>query len=108
MLGLNVGLTDWQNFLFAFILVTLIILMNYFSPIISSKFQISATIIKLLPIGIIAIAGLFASFIPKSNSTMIEALSNPAPGYVVNFGDAIKKRLLHMKDGFVQQPSMRN
>ncbi len=91
MLGLNVGLTDWQNFLFAFILVTLIILMNYFSPIISSKFQISATIIKLLPIGIIAIAGLFASFIPKSNSNMIEALLNPAPGYVVNFGDAIKK-----------------
>lgn len=91
MIGLDVNLTDWQNFLFAFVIITIVILMNYFSPIISSKFQISATIIKLIPIGIIAVAGLFASFITKSNSNIIEALTTPAEGFEVNFGDAIRK-----------------
>ena len=46
MIGLNIGLTDWQNFLFAFGIITLVVIMNYLSPIIASRFQISATVVK--------------------------------------------------------------
>lgn len=89
--GINIGLIDYQNFLFAFVIITLFVLLNYLSPMISSKFQISATIIKLVPILIIAILGLFASFIVGDDYGIINAFNNPAPNYVVNFGEAVKK-----------------
>ncbi len=91
MIGVNVGLIDWQNFLFAFVVLSLIVVLNYLSPIISSKFQISATVIKLLPIGLIAIAGLFASLIVDGDVGIINAFGKPAENYVINFGEAIKK-----------------
>lgn len=91
MIGLNIGLTDWQNFVFAFIVITLVILMNYLSPMISSKFQVSATIVKLIPIIIIAIVGLFATVIVGKDYGIINALTKNADGYQVNFGEAIKK-----------------
>lgn len=91
LFGFDIGLTDWQNFVFAFIILTLFVLLNYFSPILSSKFQVSATVIKLIPIGIIAIAGLFASFFVGDGFGIIEALKNPAPNYELNFGEAIKR-----------------
>ena len=91
LVGLDIGLTDWQNFLFAFVVLTLFVILNYVSPIIAAKFQISATIIKLIPIGVIAVAGLFASFFVGDNFGIINAINNPAVAYDIQFGEAIKK-----------------
>lgn len=91
MIGMNVGLTDPTNFLFAFVIVTLFIILNYLSPMLSSKFQISATVIKLMPILIIAVVGLFAGFIVGDEFGIINGFTNSAEGYAVNFGDAVKK-----------------
>lgn len=91
MLGVNVGLTDWQNFIFAFVVLALVVVLNYFSPMLSAKFQISATVIKLIPIGVIAIAGLFASLLVGREVGVINAFTQPAENYAVNFGEAIKK-----------------
>ena len=91
MIGANVGLTDPANFLFAFGVVTLLIVLNYFSPMLSAKFQISATVIKLIPILIIAVVGLFASFIIGDDFGIVNAFKENADGYVVSFGDAVKK-----------------
>ena len=91
MLGVNVGLTDWQNFIFAFVVLALVVVLNYFSPMLSAKFQISATVIKLIPIGVIAIAGLFASLLVGKEVGVINAFTQPAENYAVNFGEAIKK-----------------
>ncbi len=91
MIGANVGLTDPANFLFAFGVVTLLIILNYFSPMLSAKFQISATVIKLIPILIIAVVGLFASFIIGDDFGITNAFKENADGYVVSFGDAVKK-----------------
>ena len=91
LIGVNVGLTDWQNFLFALGVVVLMVILNYLSPMISAKFQVSSTIIKLIPIGVIAIAGLFASLIVGNDFGIGNALTNDAPNYEVNFGEAVKK-----------------
>lgn len=91
MIGLNIGLTDWQNFLFAFGIITLVVIMNYLSPIIASRFQISATIVKLIPILLIAIGGLFASLIVGNDYGIVNAFKNNAEGYELNFGEAVKK-----------------
>ena len=91
LIGLNIGLTDWQNFLFAFVILILVVVLNYLSPLLSSKLQISATIIKLVPIAVIAIAGLFSSLIVGNEFGIINAINTPSEGYDVNFGEAIKK-----------------
>lgn len=91
MIGLNIGLTDRQNFLFAFGIITLVVIMNYLSPIIASRFQISATVVKLIPILLIAIGGLFASLIVGNDYGIINAFKNNAEGYELNFGEAVKK-----------------
>ena len=91
LFGANVGLTDWQNFLFAFVVITIIVVINYLSPIISAKFQVSATVIKLIPILVIAVAGLFASLFVGEGFGIVNAFSNPAEGYAINFGEAVKK-----------------
>ncbi len=91
MIGVNIGLIDWQNFIFAFVIITLIILMNYLSPMISSKFQVSSTIIKLIPIIIIAIVGLLASLIVGKDYGIVNAFTKNAEGYQINFGEAIKE-----------------
>lgn len=91
MIGLNIGLTDWQNFLFAFGIITLVVIVNYLSPIIASRFQISATVVKLIPILLIAIGGLFASLIVGNDYGIINAFKNNAEGYELNFGEAVKK-----------------
>ncbi len=91
LIGSNVGLTDWQNFLFAFVILILTTVLNYLSPMISAKFQVSSTVVKLIPIGVIAIAGLFASFIVGSDYGIINAFGNEAAGFDVNFGEAVKK-----------------
>lgn len=91
LIGLNIGLTDWQNFLFAFFILVAFVVLNYVSPILSSKFQVSATVIKLIPIGVIAIAGLFAALIVGGDYGIINAIKNPAVGFKLNFGEAVKK-----------------
>ena len=91
LLGMNIELADWRNFIFAFVILLLFVVLNYVSPIISSKFQISATVIKLMPIGVIAVAGLFASLIVDGNVGIINAFSIKARGYEANFGEAVKK-----------------
>lgn len=91
LIGLNISLIDWQSFIFAFIVIILMVILNYFAPFISSKFQISTTIIKLIPILIIAISGLFASIIVGNDYGIINGLNNSAVGYEVNFGEAVKK-----------------
>ena len=91
LIGSNVGLTDWQNFIFAFVILVLIVVLNYLSPMLSSKLQISATVIKLIPIFVIAVAGLFASFIVGGDFGIINAFGTKAEGLDVNFGEAVKK-----------------
>ncbi len=95
-MGGEVGLTDWQNFVFAFVVLLVVVVVNYLSPMIAAKFQVSATIIKLIPIGVIAIAGLFASLIVGGDSGIFSAFMNPAvdksgAAYPIDFGEAIKK-----------------
>ena len=91
MLGVSIGLTDWQNFIFAFVVLAVTVLLNYYSPVLSSKFQISSTVIKLIPIAVIAVAGLFASLFVGADVGILNAVTTPAEGYAVNFGEAIKK-----------------
>lgn len=91
LIGVNVGLTDWQNFIFAFVILLLMVALNYLSPLLSARFQVSATIIKLIPIAIIAFAGFIASFVVIDGAASGNALTTPAPGYDVNFGEAVKK-----------------
>lgn len=90
-------LGSWQVYLIAFGFITIFSLLNYFAPRIGGKFQISATIIKLIPILIIAVAGLFASLFIE-NGGIIAAFTSVGKGYdgvtyhdlTVNFGDAIR------------------
>ena len=89
--SLGVGLTDWPNFIFAIIVLILVVTLNYLSPMLAAKFQISATVIKLIPIAVIAIAGLFASVIVGDDAGIFNAFSTPAGSFEVNFGEAIKK-----------------
>lgn len=92
MIGLDYSIIQWQNFLFAFCVLTFFVILNYLSPMLSAKFQVSATIIKLIPILIIAIAGIVVSLFQTSvDGGIISALTNKADGYVVNFGEAVKK-----------------
>ena len=95
LFGANIGLTDWQNFVFAFVILAITVALNYLSPMLSAKFQVSATVIKLIPIGVIAIASLFASLIVGSDFGIINAFQKPADGGLglleVNFGEAVKK-----------------
>ena len=91
LIGLNIGLTDWQNFVFALVVLILIVGLNYLSPIIAGYFQVSTTVIKLIPILVIAVAGLFASLIVGDGAGIGNAFANPALGLDVNFGEAVKK-----------------
>lgn len=91
LVGLDIGLTDWQNFLFAFLILIAFVVLNYLSPMLSSKFQVSATVIKLIPIGVIAVAGLFAALIVGGDFGIVNAIKNPAAGFELNFGEAVKK-----------------
>ena len=91
LIGSNVGLTDLPNFIFAFVVLVIVVVINYFSPMIAAKFQVSATVIKLIPIGVIAIAGLFASLIVGDGFGIVNAFGTNAKGFDVNFGEAVKK-----------------
>ena len=88
----EIGLTHWGNFIFAFAILIIVVVINYVSPMIAAKFQVSATVIKLIPILLIAVAGLFASLIVGEGYGIINAFQNPAPFMpAANFGEAVKK-----------------
>ena len=96
MFGVDVGLASWQNIIFAVAVVTASVVLNYLSPIISAKFQISSTVIKLIPILIVAVVGLFASLIVGSNYGIINAfkvvgVKPDNSNFILNFGEAVKK-----------------
>lgn len=85
-------LSCWQTYLVGFGFLTLFSLLNYFAPRLSGKFQISATVIKLIPILVIAIVGLFASLIVDGRG-LVDAFSVNAPSaenISMNFGEAVK------------------
>lgn len=90
-------LGSWQVYLIAFAFITAFSLLNYFAPKIGGKFQISATIIKLIPILIIAVVGFFASLFVKDGG-IIAAFTSVGKGFdgttytdlTINFGDAVR------------------
>lgn len=86
-------LSKWPTWILAFIFLVLFFTLNYFAPRISAKIQVSSTIIKLIPILVIVIVGLFASLLNK-DSGIINAFNKPATditGITNNFGAAVKK-----------------
>lgn len=88
-------LSEPRTYIVAFIFVTIFCLLNYFTPKIAAKFQISATIIKIIPIFIIAVIGMFASLFVEGggiiNAFQNKALDQNGLEMTVNFGEAIKK-----------------
>ncbi len=89
MFGLNYWYGDWQVLLFAFVLITLSVILNYYSPKLSAKFQVSATAIKLIPIAFIVVVGLLAGLIIGPEFGVINAFNNSANTGVANFGAAV-------------------
>ncbi|MCQ2792578.1 MAG: APC family permease [Bacilli bacterium] len=84
-------LSTYPTFLLAIGIVTIFFLLNFFAPKIAHKFQVSVLFVKLAPLILIVIVGLFAKLI-NPNAGIINAFTNPATGedVVNNFGDAIK------------------
>ena len=90
MFGLNLGLGDWQVLLFAFVFITLSVILNYFSPRLSAKFQVSATFIKLIPIALVVVVGLLATIIVGPDFGIFNALQNNATSAgVADFGRTV-------------------
>lgn len=90
MFGLDYAVSDWQVLLFAFCFITLSVVLNYYSPKISAKFQVSSTAIKLVPIAVIAFVGLFASLIIGPDFGVINAFAhNAESSSILNFGSAV-------------------
>jgi APA family basic amino acid/polyamine antiporter len=89
MFGLDYFYGDLKVLLFAFVFITLSVILNYFSPKLSAKFQVSSTVIKLIPIAIIAVVGLFASLIIGPEFGIANAIKNSAETGATNFGAAV-------------------
>ncbi len=77
-------------YLIAFVFITFFLLLNYFSPLIASRFQISSMVIKLIPIFIIIIVALFGKFIIGDGHSFIDPFINSKESTVNSFGEAIK------------------
>lgn len=83
-------LSNWRTYLIAFGFVTIFAVFNYFSPKIAGKFQVSATVIKLIPILVIAVIGLFAGLIKGAAGIGNAFTQSGAEVSVMNFGEAVK------------------
>ena len=92
LFGKSYSIPFWpiEVYLVAFAILTITAILNYFSPMIAAKFQVSATVIKLIPILVIDIVGLFASLIAGDGFGVINAFTTDAEGIKASFGDAIK------------------
>ncbi len=55
----TVGLVGMKDILWplSFVYLTAFFLLNYYSPVLAGKWQVSSTIIKLIPLGLVAIVG---------------------------------------------------
>lgn len=88
--------SSWPVLIVALSLITIFFLLNYFAPKIAHKFQVSILFVKIAPIVIVVLTGLFASLLNKDggiiNAFINPGTSNPDLGVVVtnNFGEAIK------------------
>lgn len=90
-------LGSWQVYAIAFGFITFFSLLNYLAPTIGGKFQISSTIVKLIPILIIAVVGLFASLFIEDGG-IAAAFTSVGKNFdgttyqdlTVNFGDAVR------------------
>lgn len=82
---------SWPVLIVALSLVTIFFLINYYAPKISHHFQVSILFVKLFPLILLIVIGLFAKLI-NPNYGIINAFINPASGTEVvdKFGDAIK------------------
>ena len=89
MFGLSYWYGDWQVLLFAFTLITVSVILNYYSPKLSAKFQVSATAIKLIPIALVVVVGLLARLIIGADFGIVNAFKNSAEVGVSNFGAAV-------------------
>jgi APA family basic amino acid/polyamine antiporter len=56
------GVEGYGLWYFALFYLLVIVLLNYLSPILSGKFQVSATVIKLIPLSLVAVVGLIVGF----------------------------------------------
>lgn len=99
LFGVEFNPGSYQAIIFAFIVITLFVAINYLSPMLAAKFQISSTVIKLIPILFIAIAGVVATLISGGDSGIFNAFSNIAKESDItdekiklslNFGEAVK------------------
>ncbi len=71
LFGIKLGW--WFHYLLAALLLVLSFLFNVFSPRLSGKFQVSTTVIKLVPLSVMAIAGTVAGLI---NGTTVSNLTS--------------------------------
>ena len=90
--NVDVNQHAWAVYLLAFLFITFFIALNYLSPFLSNKFQISAMVIKLIPIFIVMVVCIFATLIPslKGRSIISPFTDDPVKGAAVNFGEAVK------------------
>ncbi len=66
----TVGLVGMKDMLWplSFVYLTVFFLLNYYSPVLAGKWQVSSTIIKLIPLGLVAVVGGLAGL--SSGQTM--------------------------------------
>jgi APA family basic amino acid/polyamine antiporter len=57
------GIEGYGLWYIAIFYLLMIVLMNYLSPILSGKFQVTATVIKLIPLVFVAVVGLVVGFV---------------------------------------------
>lgn len=84
-------LNSWPVLILALSLITIFFLLNYFAPKIAHKFQVSILFVKVAPLVMVVIAGLFAKLFIQGGG-IGQAFVNPGTGdnVVNNFGEAIK------------------
>lgn len=71
------GIEGYGLWYIAILYLLMIVLLNYLSPILSGKFQVSATIIKLIPLSLVAIVGLIVGLV---SGLTIENFTSAASG----------------------------
>lgn len=71
------GIEGYGLWVIAIIYLGMIVILNYVSPILSGKFQVGATVIKLIPLSLVAIVGLVVGLI---SGLTFENFTNAASG----------------------------
>jgi len=71
------GIEGYGLWYIAIVYLLMIVVLNYVSPVLSGKFQVSATIIKLIPLSLVAIVGLVVGVV---SGLTLENFTNAATG----------------------------